>query len=125
MEGRLEVETLEKLKSSGLQAACHLSGERLSALQQLMAGINDSTVSDFDLLKRAGCSCFEFASFLTRIKLHRMRVTHCCCRASPQCTWLNWRQTSTFCAVPPAKTTMTSWTLAWWHCRSVSPCLAS
>ncbi|KAK9830151.1 hypothetical protein WJX72_010018 [[Myrmecia] bisecta] len=43
MEGGSEVETLEKLKSSGLQAACHLSGERLRALQQLMAGCNKAT----------------------------------------------------------------------------------
>ena len=75
MEGGSEVETLEKLKSNGLQAACHLSGEHLRALQQLMAGCNKATVCDFDLPEAAGCSCFEFASFFIRIRLHMANDT--------------------------------------------------
>ena len=69
MEGG-RVETLEELHLCGLQAACQLSGQRLRALEQLMAESNKAKVCDFDLPKAAGCSCLEFASFLIRIRLH-------------------------------------------------------
>ena len=74
MEGG-RVETLEELHLCGLQAACQLSGQRLRALEQLMAESNKAKVCDFDLPKAAGCSCLEFASFLIRIRLHMANDT--------------------------------------------------